>query len=159
MTEIDAELIEHMSNPKNYGAIEDADAIGIGENPDNGEKVVIYLKVTERVTEKNKQFIIEDIKFQAIGCMTTVVAGSVITQEALGISFDIADELIAVTLGMLENVPPEDAACSEMVALSLQAAMDTYKGKKKDSEFGVITYKIENSCTITEEKSTKEEDV
>jgi len=156
MTEVDAELIEHMSNPKNYGTITGADAIGVGENPDNGEKVIIHLKVTEQ----DEEYLIEDIKFQAIGCMTTVVAGSVITQEAHGISFAMAQQLIAVTLGMLESVPPEDAACSEMVALSLQAAMDTYMGKKHNSGFGVITYKIENNCTVTDdtqESNTAEE--
>jgi nitrogen fixation NifU-like protein len=84
--------------------------------------------------------------------MTTVVAGSVITQEAKGIDFSRAEELIAVTLGMLEHVPPEDAACSEMVALSLQAAMDSYEGKQKDPDFGTITYKIENSCAPKEQE-------
>jgi len=147
MTEVDAELIAHMSDPQNYGTLEDPDAMGIGENPENGEKVIIYLHITEN--EGTPQ--IEDIKFQAIGCMTTVVAGSVITGEAKGIGFPRAEELIAVTLGMLEHVPAEDAACSEMVALSLQAAMDTYRGKQLDSDFGTITYKIENSCVVKEE--------
>jgi nitrogen fixation NifU-like protein len=148
MTEVDAELIAHMSDPKNYGVLENADAIGIGENPENGEKVIIHL----RVKAEGDTPLIEDIKFQAIGCMTTVVAGSVITQEAKGIDFSRAEELIAVTLGMLEHVPPEDAACSEMVALSLQAAMDSYEGKQKDPNFGTITYKIENSCTPKEQE-------
>lgn len=148
MTEVDAELIAHMSDPKNYGVIEQPDAMGIGENPDNGEKVIITLSVSEQ----EQTSIIEDIKFQAIGCMTTVVAGSVITGEAKGIDFSRAQELIAVTMSMLEHVPPEDAACSEMVALSLQAAMDTYNQKKKDPSFGTITYKIENSCTVEEHR-------
>ncbi len=147
MTEVDAELIAHMSDPKNYGSMESPDAIGIGENPENGEKVIIYL----RVTDSDGEPLIEDIRFQAIGCMTTVVAGSVVTQEAKGITFAVGEHLVGATLGMLENVPPEDAACSEMVALSLQAAMDTYSNKQKDPNFGTITYKIEHSCT-TEEK-------
>ncbi len=147
MTKVDQELIEHMSNPKNYGTIEYADAIGIGENPDNGEKVIIYIRVS---ADEEGIYTISDIKYQAIGCMTTVVAGSVVTEEAKGITFDIADQLIAVTLGMLENVPPEDAACSEMVALSLRAAMDTYLGKIDNPEYGTITYKIENNCTPQE---------
>jgi nitrogen fixation NifU-like protein len=149
MTEVDAELIAHMSDPKNYGRLEEPDAIGIGENPENGEKVIIYLRI---IQEENIPQI-EDIKFEAIGCMTTVVAGSVVTQEAKGISFPRAEELIAVTLGMLEHVPPEDAACSEMVALSLQAAMDTYRSKQLDASFGSITYKIENSCVVEEEEA------
>jgi|GEM_PF-206024 nitrogen fixation NifU-like protein len=140
--ELDEELIEHMRDPKNYGEIENPDAIGIGVNPENGEKVVIYLKVKE----DNEGKIIEDIKFQAIACMTTVVAGSVMTKEAKGISFEKAEELIAVTLGMLEGVPPEQAACTEMVALALEAAMDTYQKKKEDPSIPALIYKISNSC-------------
>jgi nitrogen fixation NifU-like protein len=146
MTEVNAELIAHMSDPKNYGAMDQPDAMGIGENPQNGEKVIIYL----RVTDTEGVPLIEDIRFQAIGCMTTVVAGSVVTQEAKGLDFPTADQLVGATLGMLENVPPEEAACSEMVALSLQAALDTYRNKQKDHDFGTITYQIENSCTIEE---------
>lgn len=142
MREVDAELIAHMSDPKNYGVIEYADAIGIGENPENGEKVIIHINVDK----SDDDMTISDIKFQAIGCMTTVVAGSVITEEAKGITFDVAEQLIAATLSLLENVPAEDAACSEMVALSLQAVMDTYIAKQKNPDFGTITYKIENNC-------------
>jgi nitrogen fixation NifU-like protein len=147
MTPLDQEIIEHMANPRNYGTMESPDAIGIGENPDNGEKVIIYL----RIREEEGQPVIEDIKFQAIGCMTTVVAGSIITGEAQGIDFETGKDLIGATLGMLDGVPPEEAACSEMVALSLQAAMDTYTHKKDDPDFGTITYKIENSCAVPEE--------
>ena len=147
MTELDHEIISHMANPRNYGTMEEPDAIGIGENPENGEKVIIYLRIRE---EEGKP-VIEDIKFQAIGCMTTVVAGSIITGEAQGIDFETGKDLIGATLGMLDGVPPEEAACSEMVALSLRAAMDTYTHKKEDPDFGTITYKIENSCTVPEE--------
>jgi len=135
-----------MANPKNYGSMDDADAIGIGENPQNGEKVIIYLRVNEKDGESP---LIEDIAFQAIGCMTTVVAGSIITGEAKGIDFDVAEQLVAVTLGMLENVAPEEAACSEMVALSLKAAMDTYSRRKEEPDLPAMIYKIENNC-VTE---------
>ena len=147
MTELDQEIIDHMANPKNYGNMEQADAIGIGENPENGEKVIIYL----RVNDEEESPKIEDIRFQAIGCMTTVVAGSIITGEAKGIDFETGKELISVTLGMLDDVPAEEAACSEMVAVSLQAAMDTYTAKKADPDHGTITYKIENSCEVKED--------
>ena len=145
MTTLDQEIIEHMANPQNYGSMENPDAIGIGENPENGEQVIIYLRVHEN---KQGDSVIEEIKFQAIGCMTTVVAGSIITGEANGIDFATGEDLISVTLGMLDGVPPEEAACSEMVAVSLRAAMDTYRAKKNDPDHGTIRYKIENSCTV-----------
>ncbi len=143
----DAQLMEHMMNPQNYGELEDNNATGMGKNPLNGEKVAIYLKVKE-----GEDPIIEDIRFQAIGCTTTIVAGSIITSEAKGVTFSRAEELVAITLGMLDNVPPEDAACSEMVALALKAAIDTYTARQKDSDFPMISYKISTDCTPKEEK-------
>lgn len=142
----DEQLMKHMMNPQNYGEIENSDATGMGKNPLNGEKVAIYLKVKEADDP-----IIEEIKFQAIGCSTTIVAGSIITSEAKGVTFSRAEELISITLGMLDNVPPEDAACSEMVALALQASIDTYRARENDSDFPMISYKISTDCTPKEE--------
>jgi len=144
----DEQLMTHMMNPQNYGEIKNSDATGMGKNPLNGEKVAIYLKVN-----KANDPIIEDIKFQAIGCSTTIVAGSIITSEAKGVTFSRAEELISITLGMLDNVPPEDAACSEMVALALQASIDTYRARQNDSDFPMISYKIATNCTPKEEEA------
>ncbi len=144
----DAQLIEHMMNPQNYGEMAESNATGMGKNPKNGEKVAIYLKV-----QAGEDPLIEDIRFQAIGCTTTIVAGSIITSEAKGIRFSRAEELISITLGMLDNIPPEDAACSEMVALALKAALDTYTERQKDPDFPMISYKIQTDCTPKEEKA------
>jgi len=144
----DQHLMEHMMNPRNYGEMENSDAVGIGKNPQNGEKVAIYLKVTA-----GDDPFIEAIKFQAIGCTTTIVAGSIITSEAQGVNFTRAEELIAMTLGMLDSVPPEDAACSEMVALALKAAMDTYIKRQEDQGFPIISYIIKTDCTPKDENN------
>ena len=142
-----AQLVKHMMDPQNYGEMKDNDAIGMGKNPQNGEKVAVYLKINKEGEEP----IIEDISFQAIGCTTTIVAGSIITSEARDITFSRADELISITLGMLDNVPPEEAACTEMVALALKASIDTYLEREKDSEFPMISYMINTDCTPKEE--------
>ena len=142
MLDIDNEIIDHMTNPNNYGRIEEPSSIGIGENPLNGEKVIIYINVAKN----DDEYRIETIAFEAIACMTTVVAGSIITKEAEGLSFEKAGELIAVTLGMLEYVEPEQAACSEMVAVALKAAIDGYLLSIEKGEKQTLIYKIEQSC-------------
>ena len=146
-------LMEHLMEPKNYGKLEDNNAIGIGKNPQNGEKVVIYLKVEEESGEPT----IKDIKFQAIGCTTTIVAGSIITTEAKGLSFSRVEDLISATLGMLDGVDEADAACTEMVALALQAGVDTYLERQKDRDFPIISYKINTDCTPKEQKGIKDD--
>ena len=145
---VDAQLIEHMMNPKNYGTLEDKNSEGIGKNPNNGEKVIIYLKVVEDGGED----VIDDIAFQAIGCSTTIVAGSMITQEARGLSFLGAVNLIGATMKILDKVPPEDAACSEMVALALKASLETYIKRKTDKDYPMITHKISNDCVVKDEE-------
>jgi len=145
---MDTELIEHMMNPKNYGSFEDADAQGIGKNPDNGEKVAIYLKVGKDEEEPY----VDDIRFQAIGCTTTVVAGSMLTEEARGLHFKGVGDLVDATLNFLDKLPPEEAACSEMVALAIKAAVDTYKKRQEEADYPVITYKVVHSCVPKEEE-------
>ncbi len=154
MVQIDSELIAHMQNPHNYGRIENADSIGIGKNPQNGEEVIVYINAVK----KDNDFMIEDIAFEAIACMTTVVAGSIITNEAKGVSFEMARDLIATTLGLLENVPPEEAACSEIVALALQAAIDGFLETLKSGKKQTLIYKIKQSCSPNKEFNAVEKD-
>jgi len=145
---MDAQLIEHMMNPKNYGSLEGADAQGIGKNPDNGEKVAVAIKVGKDEEEPY----VDDIRFQAIGCTTTVVAGSMLTEEAKGLHFKGVYDLVDATMNFLDKLPPEDAACSEMVALAIKAAVDTYKKRQNELDYPVITYKVVYSCAPKEEK-------
>jgi len=148
MKSVDAQLIEHMMEPKNYGSMQDAESEGIGKNPENGEKVLVYLKVDE----ENGMEKIRDIRFQAIGCTTTIVAGSMLTEEAKELGFDEVDEMLKMTMDLLESVPPEDAACTEMVVIALRAAMDTFRKRKEEPDYPAITYLIEKSCTPKEKE-------
>lgn len=149
---MDVRLLEHMMNPKNYGVLKDANTEGIGKNPNNGEKVAVYLKMEEDGTT----VFIADIAFQAIGCTTTVVAGSMITEEARGLDIGAVRNLIEQTMNFLDKIPPEDAACSEMVALALGAAVDTYEKRLDDPKFPLITYHVSNSCVIKEAYTSEE---
>ena len=148
---MDEMVVEHMMNPKNYGTLATANGEGMGKNPLNGEKVVIYIHVKE---DEEKPYI-DDIAFQAIGCTTTIVAGSMLTEEAKGLTIDGARNLVAATMQLLEKLPPEDAACSEMVALAIKAAVDTYEKRKEESDYPMITYQIANDCTPKEEETNE----
>jgi len=150
---MDAQLIEHMMNPKNYGTLVGSNTEGIGKNPENGEKVAVYLRVG---TDDDGAYI-EDISFQAIGCTTTVVSGSMITEEARELNINGVRNLIEATMKLLDRLPEEDAACSEMVALALGAAVDTYEKRIEDPDFPVITYTVSNSCVPREENLEEEQ--
>ncbi|WP_201353379.1 iron-sulfur cluster assembly scaffold protein [Hydrogenimonas urashimensis] len=136
--------MDHMMNPRNYGKLEDADGQGIGKNPDNGEMVIVYLKMDDGK--------IEDIRFQAKACMTTIIAGSIFTETVKGATIAESKELAQIMLGKLDSMPPEEAACSEMVAQAFLAALDQYEAKKSDPDALVPTHMIGRACALPEEE-------
>ncbi|RUM74493.1 MAG: iron-sulfur cluster assembly scaffold protein [Sulfurovum sp.] len=146
---VDAQLLEHLMEPKNYGALESAKLHGIGKNPLNGEKVIVHIKVGE----DEEQPYVKDIRFQAVGCNTTIVAGSMLTEEARDLNFNGVRNLVSATMELLSKLPEEDAACSEMVALALLAAIDTYEKRKDDPEHPIMTYNVSGTCVPKEEIS------
>ena len=141
------EYIDHMMNPRNYGKIEDFDAKGIGKNPLNNELVEMYLKTDGEI--------IKDIKFQAIGCMSTVVGGSIFTdmvrQESLKEAIDVAQDF----LNKLQNAPASERACGEMVAKAFLAAVENLKNRREGKEEMEHTLNISQDC-VTELKNETE---
>ncbi len=139
--------MDHMMNPRNYGKLENPDAMGIGKNPENGEMVIVYLRM-----EDDK---IADIRFQAKACMTTVISGSIFTETVRGVTIDEAKELTKIMIDKLEGMPPEEAACSEMVAEAFLAALDQWEAKKSDPDALVPTHIISRACAVPTETEPK----
>jgi len=147
MADIEAlkdEYIDHMMNPRNYGKIDDYSGKGIGKNPNNNELVEMYIKVTKDI--------LVDIKFQAIGCMSTIVTGSIFTDMVVGETIEESESVIEDFVKGLENAPAETKACGEMVAKSFMASLVNLENRKngKDEEF--YTLQISEDCVTDEEK-------
>jgi nitrogen fixation NifU-like protein len=141
------EILEHMMEPKNYGILKNSDCEGLGENPQNGEKVAFYAKIDgDRI---------EDIKFQAIGCSTTIVAGSIFTDSVKGELIEEADILANKILDMLDDKKSEEAACSEMVVMAYKSLYQNYRDRLKDKDAPVIAKVISYSCKIEEKEENK----
>jgi nitrogen fixation NifU-like protein len=120
-------VMEHFSNPRNVGVIEDADGVGTVGNPVCGDLMTIYIKV--------KDNIIEDIKFKTFGCGAAIATSSMVTEMAMGKTIeealkisrnDVADEL--------EGLPPVKMHCSNLAADALKAAIDNYKKKLAEKD-------------------------
>ncbi len=142
------EYLDHMISPRNYGHIENYTAKGIGKNPQNGELVEIYLLIDENEN-------IQDIKFQAIGCMSTIVTGSIFTDivkgESIEEAFDVAEEFME----RVKDAPVEERACAEMVAVAYIAAREHYICKKEGSDESVVEMDISYDCVIKEDDDEK----
>ena len=136
--ELKDEYIDHMMNPRNYGKIATPDAFGIGKNPFNNELVNMHLKV--------KDNIIEDVKFECIGCMSTVVTGSIFTDMIIGETLEEAEDVATEFIKNLENAPIEQRACGEMVAKAFLASYENYKHRTSGSDEESFTMEISSDC-------------
>ena len=119
-------VMDHFSNPRNVGAIEDADGIGEVGNPTCGDMMTIYIKVEDNI--------LTDVKFKTFGCGAAIATSSMITEIAVGKTIEEALEItrndVAEELGGLPQVKMH---CSNLAADGLHAAIEDYLNKKKEN--------------------------
>ena len=69
-------VMDHFRNPRNVGAIENADGVGEVGNAKCGDIMKIYLKIRDGV--------IEDVKFETFGCGSAIASSSMATEMIKG---------------------------------------------------------------------------
>lgn len=117
------EVLEHFSNPRNMGEMNNADAVGEMGNPSCGDVMKIYLKVKD-----NK---IKDIKFQTMGCAAAIATSSMITELAKGKTLEEAEKVTNKDVAeSLKGLPPIKMHCSNLAADVLKIAIKNYRKNK-----------------------------
>ncbi len=120
-------VIEHFTNPRNVGVIENADGVGKVGNPVCGDMMEMSIKVENDV--------ITDIKFRTFGCGAAIATSSIATELIMGKTIDEALELtnqaIAEALG---GLPPVKMHCSVLAADALKSALADYYRRRGDLE-------------------------
>lgn len=130
-------VIEHFSNPRNVGEIENADGIGQVGNPVCGDTMKIYLKI-----ENDK---IVDVKFKTFGCGAAIATSSIATELIKGKSIK---EALALTnqavIKALDGLPPAKIHCSLLAEETIKVAiLDYYQKQGKDTSKLEQEYKIQ----------------
>ena len=143
--DVNAEVLEHMMSPKNYGSIEDASAVGVGLDPETGEYAVIYLDIDD---DEN----IRDIKYGCKACQDTVIAGSLFTEMVKGATLDYGIEASKRLALKIKDAPAKQQACSGMVIKGFEAALLHKKSKEEGGTEDVVTLELGISCEGVDNK-------
>jgi len=115
-------VVDHFSNPRNVGELEDADAVGETGSFKCGDTMKLYLKVAGGR--------IEDVRFQTYGCGAAIASSSMLTEMVKGKTLDealqITNQDVADELG---GLPPLKLHCSNLAADALHNAIEDYRKK------------------------------
>lgn len=112
-------VMDHFTNPRNVGEIEDASAVGEVGNAKCGDIMKIYLKIEDGI--------IEDVKFKTFGCGAAVATSSMATELVKG---KTVEEALQVTnkavMESLDGLPPAKVHCSVLAEEALKTAIASY---------------------------------
>ena len=112
-------VIDHYTNPRNVGKIDDASGIGEVGNPVCGDIMKMFIKV-----ENN---IITDVKFKTFGCGAAIATSSVSTEMIKGKTLEEALELKNVdVVKSLDGLPPVKLHCSVLAEEAIHKSINDY---------------------------------
>ncbi|MDP6394934.1 MAG: Fe-S cluster assembly scaffold protein NifU [Desulfobacterales bacterium] len=115
-------VMDHFSNPRNAGSIEDADGIGEIGNPVCGDMMTFYIKV--------KDDKISEIKFQTFGCVAAIAVSSMVSEMAEGCTLKEAKKISNKSVASsLDGLPKQKLHCSNLGADALAKAIQNYENK------------------------------
>ena len=117
------EVMEHFTNPRNVGEIENASGVGTVGNAKCGDIMRIYLDVDDNQ-------IIRDCKFKTFGCGAAVATSSMATEMIKGKSIQEALKLTnKAVMEALGGLPPVKVHCSLLAEEAIHAALWDYAEK------------------------------
>ncbi len=115
-------VMDHFTNPRNVGEIENADGVGEVGNAKCGDIMKIYLKIDDNI--------ITDVKFNTFGCGSAIASSSMATEMIKGKSVDQALELTnKAVVEALDGLPPHKIHCSVLAEEAVKAALKDYYEK------------------------------
>ena len=119
-------VMDHFTNPRNVGEIENADGVGTVGNPKCGDIMRIFLKIEDNV--------ITDVKFKTFGCGAAIATSSMATEMVKGKTIDEALKLTNKAVAeALDGLPPVKMHCSLLAEEAVKAAVEDYMKKHPEA--------------------------
>lgn len=120
--EYSEKVMDHFTNPRNVGEIENASGVGTVGNAKCGDIMRMYLEIKEGV--------VIDAKFKTFGCGAAVATSSMATELVKG---KTVEEALLVTnkavMEALDGLPPVKVHCSLLAEEAIHAALWDYAEK------------------------------
>ena len=117
-------VMDHFSNPRNVGEIEEASGVGTVGNAKCGDIMRMYLDIDENN-------VVRDAKFKTFGCGAAIATSSMATELVKGRT---VEEALNVTnkavMEALDGLPPVKVHCSLLAEQAIHAALWDYAEKK-----------------------------
>lgn len=115
-------VMDHFTNPRNVGTIEDADGVGEVGNAKCGDIMKIYLKIDNDI--------ITDVKFNTFGCGSAIASSSMATEMIKGQPISEALKLTNKAVAeALDGLPPHKLHCSVLAEEAVKVAVKDYYDK------------------------------
>lgn len=122
-------VMDHFTNPRNVGEIENADGVGEVGNPTCGDMMTFYIKVDDGK--------LSDVKFKTFGCGAAIAVSSMVSEMAIGKTIEealkISRDDVAEELG---GLPKQKMHCSNLGSDALRKAIEDYQSKQQAAKGG-----------------------
>ncbi len=116
-------VMDHFSNPRNVGEIEDADAVGEVGNAKCGDIMKMYLKIENDV--------VKDVRFKTFGCGAAIATSSIATEMIKGKPLSEVLQLTnSAVVNALDGLPPQKIHCSVLAEQAIKSAISDYYRRK-----------------------------
>ena len=123
VTEYSNKVMDHFSNPRNVGEIENASGVGTVGNAKCGDIMRMYLDISD-------DGIVKDAKFKTFGCGAAIATSSMATELVKGKTIE---EALKVTnkavMEALDGLPPVKVHCSLLAEQAIHSALWDYAEK------------------------------
>ena len=117
-------VIDHFTNPRNVGEIENPDGVGTVGNAKCGDIMRIYLDIDPETK------VIRDCKFKTFGCGAAVASSSMATEMVKGKTIYEALEVTnKAVMEALDGLPQVKIHCSLLAEEAIHAALWDYAEK------------------------------
>lgn len=127
-------VMDHFTNPRNVGEIENADGVGQVGNAKCGDIMKMYLKIEDDT--------IVDVKFKTFGCGSAIATSSIATEMIIGKSVEEAVGLTnRAVVEALDGLPTQKIHCSVLAEQAVKAAIYDYAQKNNLVIKGLENYK------------------